>query len=159
MVPFTTGSIVCSAVTGLLLKDVKFGTVLLRKQSSVTRRVISLPKLRTISFWFTSSPLGRTQRREQTSTPRQDFLRIWTLWLLVLRMAQPEVCRFASSHVGGYTMRQWPFAHSCHELYSVTYSIGGWVSRRSLWSKHTCDFPSQKCNTLFSVGAQTHCDW
>ena len=34
-------------------------------------------------------PLGRRHRLEQTRTPRQDFLRMLTLWLLVFLMAQP----------------------------------------------------------------------
>lgn len=34
-------------------------------------------------------PLGRAQARAHTTTPRHDFFRMWPLWLLVLRMAQP----------------------------------------------------------------------
>ena len=34
-------------------------------------------------------PLGSRHRLEQTRTPRQDFLRMLTLWLLVFLMAQP----------------------------------------------------------------------
>ena len=59
-------------------------------------------------------PLGRTQRREQTRTPRQDFLRMLTLWLLVFRIAQPLECRRASSQPAGKMWRQWPSAHSGH---------------------------------------------
>jgi hypothetical protein len=69
---------------------------------------------------WTFSPLGRAQRMEHTSTPRQDFLSMCTLWLFVLRIAQPEAWRFASSLDAGYTSRQWPSAHSSHRLYSLT---------------------------------------
>ena len=48
-------------------------------------------------------PLGRVQFLEQSNTPKQLFLRIATLWLLVLRMAQPETWRRASTEFSGYT--------------------------------------------------------
>ena len=37
---------------------------------------------------------------EQTKTPKHDFFRIFTLWLLVFLIAHPEVCFFASSQLG-----------------------------------------------------------
>lgn len=46
---------------------------------------------------WTFSPLGRAQRIEHTRTPRHDFLSICTLWLFVLRIAQPDAWRLASS--------------------------------------------------------------
>lgn len=49
---------------------------------------------------WTCSPVSRMHRLEQSRTPRHDFLRIWTLWLLVFLIAQPEPCRRASSQSG-----------------------------------------------------------
>ena len=37
---------------------------------------------------------------EQTKTPKHDFFRMFTLWLLVFLIAHPEVCFFASSQLG-----------------------------------------------------------
>ena len=51
----------------------------------------------------TCFPLRCIHLLEQTRTPRQDFFRMFTLWLFVLRMAHPEVCFFASSQFGEYT--------------------------------------------------------
>ena len=64
------------------------------------------------AYVLSDSPVGSAHLSEHTSTPRHDFLRMCTLWLLVLRMAHPEECRLASSLLGGYTWRQWPSAHS-----------------------------------------------
>ena len=72
---------------------------------------------------WTLSPLGSAHLIEHTSTPKQDFLRMCTLWLLVLLIAQPEACLLASSLVAGYTSLQWPSAHSSHRLYSLTLGI------------------------------------
>lgn len=46
-------------------------------------------------------PSAKVQPREQTTTPKHDFFRIWQLWLLVFRIAQPERwrCAFLSSAV------------------------------------------------------------
>lgn len=60
----------------------------------------------------TLSPPGRMHLKEQTRTPRQLFLRMCTLWLLVFLMAQPLACLLASSLLAGYTSLQWPSAHS-----------------------------------------------
>lgn len=73
---------------------------------------------------WTVSPLSNLQRRLQTNAPRQDFLRIWTLWLLVFLMAQPLECLRASSLWGGYTNRQCPSAHSWKESYCATWCRG-----------------------------------
>ena len=40
---------------------------------------------------------------EQTRTPKHDFFKILTLWLLVFRIAHPDVCFLASSELGEYT--------------------------------------------------------
>lgn len=40
-------------------------------------------------------PSARPQPREQTTTPRHDFFRIWQLWLLVFLMAHPDRCLWA----------------------------------------------------------------
>lgn len=40
-------------------------------------------------------PSVSVQPREQTTTPKQDFFRIWQLWLLVFLMAQPDRCLWA----------------------------------------------------------------
>ena len=37
---------------------------------------------------------------EQTKTPKHDFFRMFTLWLLVFLIAHPEVCFLASSQLG-----------------------------------------------------------
>ena len=67
----------------------------------------------------TLPPLSRTQVLLQTRTPRQDFLRMLTLWLLVLRIAHPLECRRASSHSAGYTNRQCPSGQSCQSSCSA----------------------------------------
>ena len=40
---------------------------------------------------------------EQTRTPKHDFFKMLTLWLLVFRIAHPDVCFLASSELGEYT--------------------------------------------------------
>ena len=67
----------------------------------------------------TLPPLSRTQVLLQTRTPRQDFLRMLTLWLLVLRIAHPLECLRASSHSAGYTKRQCPSGQSCQSSCSA----------------------------------------
>ena len=49
---------------------------------------------------WTRSPLSSMQFLLQTKTPRQDFLRICTLWLLVFLIAHPLACLRASSESG-----------------------------------------------------------
>ena len=62
----------------------------------------------------TWAPLGKRHLLEQIKTPRQDFLRIFTLWLFVFLMAHPLEWRLASSQLAGKMWRQCPSAHSGH---------------------------------------------
>lgn len=82
----------------------------------------------------TRPPPGSAQRAEHTSTPRQDFLRMCTLWLLVLRMAQPEAWRLASSLLAGSTSRQWPSAHSSQSSNADTLGmVVSLMSQSAFW--------------------------
>lgn len=49
----------------------------------------------------TLDPSESRHRAEHTSTPRQLFFKICTLWLFVFLMAHPEACLLASSQPGG----------------------------------------------------------
>ena len=55
---------------------------------------------------------------EQTRTPKHDFFKMLTLWLLVFRIAHPDVCFFASSELGEYTYRTWPSGNSSQASYT-----------------------------------------
>ena len=60
-------------------------------------------------------PPGKIHLLEQINTPKQDFFRMFTLWLFVFLMAQPLEWRLASSHVAVKIYLQWPSAHSGHK--------------------------------------------
>lgn len=68
---------------------------------------------------WTLSPFESVHLKEHTSTPRQLFFKMCTLWLLVFLMAHPDECLLASSLSALYTSRQCPSAHSEKGSYSL----------------------------------------
>jgi len=75
---------------------------------------------------WTAGRLGHVVwRRLQTRTPRQDFLSIAVLWLLVFLIAQPLACLTAWLQLVSYARRQPPFGNisnaSCSPCFNWSY--------------------------------------
>ena len=97
----------------------------------------------------TLPPLGSTQDLVHTRTPKHDFFKIFTLWLLVFLIAHPDECLRASSQSVRKARRTCPSDHSVQRSNSVIYRREKKVSFSK--SSKLCLSRSKGRNQFFSL--------